>query len=364
MVQAVDGVSAPPFRLDDLQVRLEMLVGEVAAPTMAAVREPLELLAADLAGGALSPLGARLVAVELLRLLVIHSEIEELVRVGEVERVDESDRVTEGNAAPVFDGEVVVITGPPRTGSTFLHGLFALDPRNDHLTLARALSPTAPDEAAVAYATKHLALADRLSPRLRILHPMSANGPEECITAMQPSLVSERFLCTFDLPQYGAWLDGSSLQATYDWYSGLVGSLFRGSGCVVLKAPAHLARLEVMRRSFPNARFVVLSRDLDVVTDSFVELVAAARQVYADSVDVAGIRDEWSPRIRAAVDSVPSWATHDNDRVKHLEFDRLTADPDRAMEELYEWLGWVPADDRGGRSRRIQDLAMHHRRAG
>lgn len=345
MVAALDGVGAPPFQVEDLVGRLEALVGDAAAPTMAAVRTPLDLLTADLADAALSPLGARLAAVEVLRLLVLHAEIAEL------------------EPAPAFAGQLVVITGPPRTGSTFLHGLFALDPANHHLTLARALSPTAPDDAARAYAAKHLALADRLSPRLRQLHPMSVEGPDECITAMLPSLVSEKFLCTFDLPRYGAWFDESSLQATYDWYSGLVGSLFQGSGRVVLKAPAHLARLEVMRRSFPTAKFIVLSRDLDVVTDSFVEVVAAARQVYAGSVDVARIRDEWSPRLRRGVDSVPSWAVHDNDRVKHVAFDRLIAEPNRTMEELYEWVGWVPASDREGRRRSARELATHHRRA-
>ncbi len=335
----------PAFDVERLALQLGRVVGDAAAgDAIDAVALPLGLLVGDLGRADLSPAGARLVAAEMLRFLVVRADLGTL-----------ADR-------DPFAGEVVVVTGPPRTGSTFLHHLLALDPGTSRLTLARALSPTAPNDQARVFAAGYLAMADRLSPRLRRLHPMSADGPEECITALQPTFVSERFLCTFDLPTYGRWFEDQDLGSTYAWYSRLLGRLFPPTRPLVLKAPAHLARLDAFRSAFPSARYVLLDRDPDEVTSSFVELVSATRQVYARRVDADAISAEWGPRLERAREAVPAWAWVDHDRVRHVAFQELVGDPAHTLSALYDWLGWVPGPVQSSWPHEAAVLAATHAR--
>jgi len=73
----------------------------------------------------------------------------------------------------------VFVVGLPRTGTTFLHRLLALDPRFRCPETHELLDPLNPRPLAkrLAYWEAKLALLDRLAPRLRRIHALGARPP-------------------------------------------------------------------------------------------------------------------------------------------------------------------------------------------
>jgi Sulfotransferase family len=319
--------------------------GDPGLTTLASLREPLAPLFDDLSRVALHREGRRILAAEMLH------------AVGQRTALDAAG--VDGHGAP--GGEVLVVTGSPRTASTFLHQLLALDRATTTPTLASGLSPTADPVSAAAYATSWVRVVERLSPDLLALHPMTPTGPDECLTAMAASFVSERYLIALDLPSYGRWFDGHDHAAIYRWYGSLLAHQFADASRLVLKAPAHLARLDALADAIPQARFVILHRDAAAVDVSFARLVIAARRVYAAEVDERGVMREWSPRLERARRTMPAWATTDGDRVLHLEFERIVAEPVAVVEEIYDWSGWDLTDPRAAFVSGALDLAVTHR---
>ncbi len=323
-------------------------LGEPAHSTLASMREPLELIFDDLARVALRPEGRRILAAEMGHAVAQRAALD-------------APGAAAGDLPRSPRGEVVVITGSPRTASTFLHQLMALDPRTATPTLAEGLSPTADPISATAYATSWLSVLDRLSPGLLDLHPMSPGGPDECITAMATSFVSERFLIAHALPSYGEWFDGHDHVDTYRGYASLLAQLYGDQPRLVLKAPAHLARLDAMAEAIPQTRYVILHRDPAAVDLSFARLVIAARRTYVDDVDERAARREWSTRLDRARRSVPSWAEATSHAVLHCDFAEVVSEPVSVLARIYAWLGWDFAEVRTGIEAGAIDLAATNR---
>src|SRR5206468_1677155 len=85
----------------------------------------------------------------------------------------------------------LVLTGLPRTGSTFLHGLLAQDPANRTPRHWELRSPSPPPERAtyttdprIARAARDIRWFTRLAPRFPAIHPVGAELPEECVVVM------------------------------------------------------------------------------------------------------------------------------------------------------------------------------------
>ena len=116
----------------------------------------------------------------------------------------------------------IFVTGLPRTGTTALHRLLCLDPRNqglEHwLTEApqprppRETWPQNPDRARMATA---LAARQAASPELNGIHFMSPDMVEECWRAERISMLSIAFQNVAHLPSYGDWLANQDLHPAY-----------------------------------------------------------------------------------------------------------------------------------------------------
>lgn len=302
------------------------------------------ILCDELGGANLTDVGRRLANAELFRTALVGYDLRTQRRVRPKEA----------------DPEILIITGWPRTGSTFLHELCCLDPTVACWTLSSAMSPTATAAEGESYARSWLKIADRLSPELRRVHPMSLAGPEECIAVLAFRFCSERFAIQFDLPSYAKWLASESMSDSYEWYAGVIADQFAGSQRLVLKAPAHLGHLDALRSSFPAARIVILQRPIREVLRSFVELVQAARSVYSDSIDPHQIEKEWSLRLKMAAE-VPAWARAEGERVLYVQFDDLVRAPVATLERLYGWLNWPTEQIRKQVDPMIGSIASRHR---
>lgn len=112
----------------------------------------------------------------------------------------------------------LVITGLPRTGSTFLHGLLAQDAANRVPLHWELRFPSPPPERAthatdrrVARAARQLRWFLRLAPEFSAIHPVGAQLPEECIVILSHAFLSFEFSSNWYVPTYQTWLERQDL---------------------------------------------------------------------------------------------------------------------------------------------------------
>lgn len=119
----------------------------------------------------------------------------------------------------------IFILGLPRTGSTLLHRLLAVDPNNRVPQTWEMQRPVPPPESStyltdprIALIEKDYALLNRLAPTFQAIHEIGAQLPEECIELFANSFASEWFSVGLELPEYAQWLYGTDLSSTYEYH--------------------------------------------------------------------------------------------------------------------------------------------------
>ena len=93
--------------------------------------------------------------------------------------------------APLF------VVGLPRTGTTFLHTLLSADPANRAPLTWEVMEPSPPTNAEkqrrIRRASQNLACLEWVAPNFGKLHPVGAELPQECVSLMSPSFLSDQF---------------------------------------------------------------------------------------------------------------------------------------------------------------------------
>lgn len=185
----------------------------------------------------------------------------------------------------------IVITGLPRTGTTVLHSLLALDPANRFLRLWEALRPVPPDDdaaraARIDEARSWLERFYGLAPTFRAVHPLSPEGPEECDALLQNSFASQHLDDMFDAPAYSDWLSGADLTREYAHYALQLRVLdsAAGGGSWVLKSPLHVGHLDALLHALPGAVVVHCHRSPLAAVSSYASLIATLRRAYSEDV--------------------------------------------------------------------------------
>ncbi len=188
-----------------------------------------------------------------------------------------------------LDG-AVVISGLPRTGTTLLHNLLALDPDHRVLRFWEALHPVPPDaggppaEALQAQAERWLDGFRRLVPAFGAIHRATATGPEECDALLQNTFASQHFDDMFDAPAYSSWMAGAPLTDEYAHYA-LQLRVLSGPGTRwALKSPSHLGHLDALLAALPGASVVLLHRHPHEAVASYASLIRTLRRAYSDEV--------------------------------------------------------------------------------
>ena len=147
----------------------------------------------------------------------------------------------------------VFVVGLPRSGTTHLHHLLALDPDSRALPLWELLNPV-PYPLAERFgvdsrpvrARVWMALVHSFAPEMNALHPVAWDNFEECAFFMRTSFTGDLLTWTGDVPSFVRWLDTASLGFAYDEYRDWL-KLVQGPNPTqrwVLKYPAHVGHLD------------------------------------------------------------------------------------------------------------------------
>jgi hypothetical protein len=248
-------------------------------------------------------------------------------------------------APPIF------ITGLPRSGTTFLHGLLAEDAAHRAPRIWEAIYPYPRHRAAEFGAGRRkvqlqLEIFNRLSPGIRSLHPIEADAPEECIEFTSHVFRSPRFDDVYRVPSYRAWLDASGFDEGYRFLGRFLRHL-QGPGEAprrwILKSPEHVFSFDALARVFPDAMLVLVHRDPGHVLVSAARLTELLRAPFTTAIDQREIgrkvADYWQDGMRRMVKLADDPSFPPRSRLAHVQYRSLVTDPVGAVARIYDAFG-------------------------
>ena len=247
----------------------------------------------------------------------------------------------------------VFILGLPRSGTTLLHTLLAADPDHRAPLCWEVMWPSPPGEKRererIRRASKSLASLRWLAPTFNHVHAIGAELPQECVSLMTPSFLSDQFDTMYNVPSYRSWFLKQDLQPAYEFHRRFLQHLQHRKKAPrwILKAPTHLFALPTLLSIYPDARFVQTHRDPTEAITSVSSLITILRRIFSDEVDPRKVaREAWrywaetmAKFLRDRDRSLPS------ERICDLKYTDLRHDPMDAVRYIYSYFGWSLSPD-------------------
>lgn len=250
----------------------------------------------------------------------------------------------------------IAVVGMMRSGTTLLQRLLAADPRFvcaygwEAVEVAPRLDHgfTGVDPR-IAISEAREAKSRELAPELFAIHPMYAREAEEEIVFLADAFLSHVPESGADLPHYRSWLDERDFSPAYAYLQRMLQFLQwqkRQRGLLgqrwVLKSPAHLGYLDLLRAQFPDLHVVHMHRDPRATIASGASLNATLHAMHADTVDLDRVGAQWLARMGwtndRAMASRYRWGD-DAARVTDIGFDDAVADPIGQVARVYDAIG-------------------------
>lgn len=242
----------------------------------------------------------------------------------------------------------------PRTGSTLLHNLLALDPVARAPRLWEVLHPTPYPklqnyESDPRINTTHqwLTSLDNIAPFARSIHPMEATFPDECHYLLHGDFTSPIYCLYFNVPSYWKWLtalDNNQCESIFQRYEKYVKYLcyeVSGSRWVSKGAAIHMFFAPVLNKVFPSSNVVRLRRNPEQSIPSLASLITSYRKIYCPNADLGEIGKFSLDLFREAIhrtarcaSSYPSSSTID------VEYQKLVDDPINTLKSVYNHFGY------------------------
>lgn len=304
----------------------------------------LRMLLADYARADLNEIGVHILRSGIVHSLRMRLRAQEWIR-RHPEILDE--RV----AAPI------VVVGMMRSGTTLLQRLLAADPRFvcaygwEVVEVAPRLNhrfSDAPDPR-IAISEAREAKSRELAPELFSIHPMYAREAEEEIVFLADAFLSHVPESGAHLPRYRSWLDGQDFSPAYGYLHRMLQFLQwqkrqRGNHGRrwVLKSPAHLGYLNLLRAQFPDLHIVHMHRDPRTTIASGASLNATLHAMHADTVDLHRVGAQWLERMGWTNDramAVRDGWTDQAAVVTDIGFDEAVTDPIGQVARVYDAVG-------------------------
>jgi hypothetical protein len=239
--------------------------------------------------------------------------------------------------------------GLPRTGSTALSFLLALDPARRSLRTWEAGHPCPPPETATEHTDARIAAAQagidfthEMFPDFVGMLPSSATGPQECILLMAMDFRSMVFDGMARLPTYDSWLFGCDMEPAYRFHRRVLQLLQWRCPPTSwwLKTPSHMHAITELDRVYPDARFVMTHRDITKVIPSVAAVMSALSAPLTASPDPSYLgrhnADVWEMALQRLIHFRDAGNEH---RFFDISFRDMQTDPMGTIGRLYDWLG-------------------------
>lgn len=252
----------------------------------------------------------------------------------------------ENIARPLF------ILGLPRSGTTLLFNLLALDPRHRFMSNWEAFIAQVPPKGRYTYendprrkqARWMLRFQKYLMPDIDTLHFFAAEKPEECTPILMQSFATQAFAGSFNVPDFSSWLDHADHGSTYRHHKKVLQALqwkYPGERWL-LKSPDHLSAIDVILKSYPDACFVHIHRDPVKSVSSWASLNLVYRGVCYPYIDTSELGQQVLTRLANDVNRyIEQRPESSNKQFYDLAYNQFLEDPIDSIGRIYEKFGFV-----------------------
>ena len=278
---------------------------------------------------------------------------------------------SEWSARPAIRAEPIdaplFVVGPPRTGTTILLELLALDPKLRAPYAWEALHPLR-DEGDAAR-RRELSECEQefwadIHPEFMTMHELASDLPCECVHFLMYDFAGPYWSMLYDTPGFTGWqlenLD--TLGRVYRLHRRMLQTFQNdsrddaGTGAAtprrwLLKSPGHLSTLAALFAEYPDARVIHTHRDPRRFIASLVSLLAVLRFMRSDRDDRLTLGPTMEVTYQLFLEQVIAQrgdGTVPDDRIVDTHFLDLMTDPVAMLRRVYEQLGydWPAGHDR------------------
>src|SRR5213596_1603515 len=260
----------------------------------------------------------------------------------------ERDRQLHPNISRQEIRKPLFIVGLPRSGTSVLHRLLAADPEHRAPLMWEVRSPSPPnrvrEKRRIQRATQSCNFFNWLVPTFRYVHTVGAEVPQECVSLMTATFLSDQFDAMYYVPSYRSWFFRQDLRPAYEYHRRFLQHLQfrRNARRWILKAPTHMFALPALLSVYPDALFVQTHRTPIDSMASVSSLVTILRSAFSDAVDPFTIYREaiqyWSETMEKFLDERDRLA---GNRICDIQYDEICREPIGAVRRIYEYFGWI-----------------------
>jgi hypothetical protein len=262
--------------------------------------------------------------------------------------------------APLF------VVGPPRTGTTILLELLALDPSLRAPIAWEAVQPLPRLDDPVADAAERRRLAEAeqelwadIDPEFMTMHELASDLPCECVHFLAYDFAGPYWSMHYDTPSFTGWqLEHlETLARVYALHRRMLQTFQHGDEPRrwLLKSPAHVSTLPQLFAEYPDALVIHTHRDPRKFIASLVSLLGVVRGMRSDAVDVRALGPIMEMTYQLFLEGAIAQRTSGevpDEQIVDSHFLDLMADPVANVHGLYDRLG---LDWPAGHDARIRD---------
>ena len=205
------------------------------------------------------------------------------------------------------------ITGLPRTGSTALGHMLALDSNTRSLRGWEAYEPCPPpgidvkDDPRIAANEKRTEFISQMAPGIVEAIPLNPHAPDECYTLLDLSFACVGMDGRYNVPDYEDWAMTENLpelDAAYRYHRRVLKLLQWKTPATrwVLRTPLHSTGINSLLKAYPDARFIWTHREPEKVLPSICSLIYQAREIFLTNPSPLQLGprqlNQWSESIR------------------------------------------------------------------
>jgi len=208
--------------------------------------------------------------------------------------------VRDGTRHPeILQGKIerpLIVTGMPRTGTTWLYELLALDADARAPLDWEVQKPSPPPEASSYETDPRIAEIEAVNkgilqgaPELATMHNWHARLPQECNAITTLHFASINFWSVYAVPDYVRWLRDAPPDGVFNTHQRVLQQLqWKGpKGRWTLKSPPHSLMLEQLLETYPDACLIHTHRNPAKVVASLANMVRSRRrEKFADQPEM------------------------------------------------------------------------------
>lgn len=243
----------------------------------------------------------------------------------------------------------LLVTGLPRSGTTFLHRLLCESPDARPIPFHEHVRPVSQS------VFSRLEVKGKFLPwqmtanayDMDAIHFVRPDEPDECNFSLRIGLHSMVFWSTAYIPSYMHWLLSQNMNEAYRDYRRILLILqSRSPGQrLTLKCPSHAAFLQAIAEEIPEALIVHTHRAPHAVVASEASLILALQATSTHNLESKGSVDTNFEKVATYARRMVEFAdTSAGKRVHHVDYRQLLTEPVQVAKEIREGFG-LPFED-------------------